>query len=88
MNNYFMIALIGTAVLFVVWLVLLLTKKRKARKVFDILLILAGGFTLAFLAAGFPATTISPLRDLMFVCVIGLLLIGAGLCGRGLLRRE
>lgn len=88
MNNYFMIALIGTAVLFVVWLVLLLTKKRAARKVFDILLILAGGFTLAFLAAGFPATTISPLRDLMFVCVIGLLLIGAGLCGRGLLRRE
>ena len=87
-NYYFMIALIGTAVLFVVWLVLLLTKKRKARKVFDILLILAGGFTLAFLAAGFPATTISPLRDMMFVCVIGLLLIGAGLCGRGLLRRE
>ena len=70
------------------WLVLLLTKKRTARRVFDVLLILAGSFTLAFLAAGFPATTISPLRDLMFVGVIAVLLIGAGLCGRGLLRKE
>lgn len=88
MNYYFLIALIGTAILAAVWLVLLLTKKKAARRVFDILLILAGGVTLAFLAAGFPATTISPLRDLMFVGVIAVLLIGAGLCGRGLLVKE
>ena len=88
MNYYFMIALIGTAVLFVPWLVLLLAKKRTARRVFDVLLILAGSFTLAFLAAGFPATTITPLRDLMFVGVIAVLLIGAGLCGRSMFVKE
>jgi hypothetical protein len=88
LNYYFLIALVGTAILAAVWLVLLLTKKQKARRVFDVLLILAGSFVLAFLAAGFPATTIAPVRELAFVCVIALLLIGAGLCGRKLLKKE
>ena len=88
LNYYFLIALIGTAILAAVWLVLLLTKKQKARRVLGILLLIAGSGTLAFLAAGFPATTIAPVRELAFVLVIALLLIGAGLCGRTLLRRE
>lgn len=88
MNYYFLIALVGTAILAAVWLVLLLTKQKKARRVFDVLLILAASFVLAFLAAGFPATTIAPARELAFVCVIALLLIGAGLCGRKLLKKE
>ena len=88
LNYYFLIALVGAAILAAVWLVLLLTKKQKARRVFDVLLILAASFVLAFLAAGFPATTIAPVRELAFVCVIALLLIGAGLCGRKLLKKE
>ncbi len=88
LNYYFLIALVGTAILAAVWLVLLLTKQKKARRVFDVLLILAASFVLAFLAAGFPATTIAPVRELAFVCVIALLLIGAGLCGRKLLKKE
>ncbi|MBR0507775.1 MAG: zf-HC2 domain-containing protein [Clostridia bacterium] len=88
MNYYFLIAVIGTAVLAIAWLVLLLLKKRTARRVLGVLLLIAGSFVLAFLAAGFPATTIAPVRELAFVLVITLLLIGAGLCGRTLLRRE
>ena len=88
MNYYFAFALIATVILFVPWLVLLLTKRHKARRVFGVLLIIAASGVLAFLFAGFPATTIEPLRDLVFVCVIALLLIGAGLCGRKLLQKE
>jgi hypothetical protein len=88
MNYYFLIALIGTAILAAVWGVLLVLKKRKARRIVGILLLIAGSGTLAFLAAGFPATTIAPVRELAFVLVIALLLIGAGLCGWTLLRRE
>ena len=88
MNYYFLIAAIGTAVLAIAWLVLLLLKKRTARRVLGVLLLIAGSFVLAFLAAGFPATTIAPVRELAFVLVVTLLLIGAGLCGRTLLRRE
>lgn len=88
LNYYFLIALAGTAILALVWFVLRLTKKEKARRVFGVLLLIAGSFVLAFLAAGFPATTIAPVRELMFVLVIALLLIGAGLCGRKLLRKE
>lgn len=88
MNYYFAIALAGTAILAVVWLVLRLCKKEKASRVFGVLLILAGSFVIAFLAAGFPATTIAPAQELAFVLVIALLLIGAGLCGRKLLRKE
>lgn len=88
LNYYFLIAAIGTAILAVVWLVLQLCKKRKASRVLGLLLILAGSFVLAFLAAGFPATTIAPVRELAFVLVIALLLIGAGLCGRALLRKD
>ncbi|MBQ5992584.1 MAG: zf-HC2 domain-containing protein [Clostridia bacterium] len=88
LNYYFLIAAIGTAILAVVWLVLRLCKKRKASRVLGLLLILAGSFVLAFLAAGFPATTIAPVRELAFVLLIALLLIGAGLCGRALLRKD
>ncbi len=88
MNYYFLIAAIGTAILAVAWLVLRLCKKEKASRVLGVLLILAGSFVIAFLAAGFPATTIAPVRELAFVLVIALLLIGAGLCGRKLLRKE
>ena len=88
MNYYFLIALAGTVLLAVVWLVLRLCKKNKASSILGVLLIFAGSFVLAFLAAGFPATTIAPLRELVFVGVIALLLIGAGLCGRRLLRKE
>ena len=88
MNYYFAIALAGTAILAVVWLVLRLCKKEKASRVFGVLLILAGSFVIAFLAAGFPATTIAPAQELAFVLVIALLLIGAGLCGRKLLWKE
>ncbi len=88
LNYYFLIAAIGTAILAIVWLVLRLCKKEKAARVLGVLLILAGSFVLAFLAAGFPATTIAPVRELTFVLVIALLLIGAGLCGRMLLRKE
>ena len=88
LNYYFLIAAIGTAILAVVWLVLRLCKKRKASRVLGLLLILAGSFVLAFLFAGFPATTIAPVRELAFVLVIALLLIGAGLCGRALLRKD
>lgn len=88
LNYYFLIAAIGTAILAVVWFVLRLCKKEKASRVLGVLLILAGSFVIAFLAAGFPATTIAPVRELAFVLVIALLLIGAGLCGRKLLRKE
>lgn len=88
LNYYFLIAAIGTAILAIVWLVLRLCKKEKAARVLGVLLILAGSFVLAFLAAGFPATTIAPVRELAFVLMIALLLIGAGLCGRKLLRKE
>ena len=87
MNYYFAIALIATVLLFVPWLILMLTKKQKARRVFDILLLLPLCGTLAFLFAGFPATTIAPLRELIFVCVIAILLFFAGLCGRKLLQK-
>ena len=88
MNYYFVIALAGTALLAVVWFVLRLLKKEKASRIFGILLLIAVSGVLAFLFAGFPATTIAPLRDLIFVCIIAVLLIGAGLCGRRLLRKE
>ena len=88
LNYYFLMALAGTAILALVWFVLRLTKKEKARRVFGVLLLIAGSFVIAFLAAGFPATTIAPARELAFVLVIALLLIGAGLCGRKLLRKE
>lgn len=88
MNYYLLIALAGTAILAVAWLVLLLLKKHKARRVFGVLLLIAGSFVFAFLAAGFPATTIAPARELAFVCAVALLLIGAGLCGRKLLKKE
>ena len=88
MNYYFAIALVGTVALAVVWLVLRLLKKQKASNVFGILLLIAASGVLAFLFAGFPATTIAPARELAFVCVIAALLIGAGLCGRKLLRKE
>lgn len=88
MNYYFLIAAIGTAILAAVWFILRLTKREKASRVFGVLLLIAGSGTLAFLAAGFPATTIAPARELAFVLVIALLLIGAGLCGRKLLRKE
>ncbi len=88
LNYYFLIALAGTAILALVWLVLRLCKKEKGARVLGVLLILAGSFVIAFLAAGFPATTIAPARELAFVLVIALLLIGAGLCGRKLLRKE
>lgn len=88
MNYYFLMALVGTVVLAVVWLILRLLKKEKASRIFGILLLIAGSGVLAFLFAGFPATTIQPLRDLIFVCIIAVLLIGAGLCGRKLLRKN
>lgn len=88
MNYYFLIALAGTILLAVVWLILRLLKKQKASRIFGILLLIAGSGVLAFLFAGFPATTIQPLRDLIFVCIIAVLLLGAGLCGRKLLRKE
>jgi hypothetical protein len=88
MNYYFLIALIGTAVLGLTWLVLRKLKKRKACSVIGVLLLIAGSFVIAFLAAGFPATTIAPARELAFVIVIAVLLIGAGLCGRKLLKKE
>ena len=88
LNYYFLMALAGTAILALVWFVLRLTKKEKARRVFGVLLLIAGSFVIAFLAAGFPATTIAPARELAFVLVIALLLIGAGLCGRKLLKKE
>ena len=78
----------GTVVLAVVWLILRLLKKQKASRVFGVLLLIAASGVLAFLFAGFPATTIAPVRELAFVLVIALLLIGAGLCGRKLLRKE
>lgn len=88
MNYYFLIALVGTILLAVVWFILRLLKKQKASNVFGVLLLIAASGVLAFLFAGFPATTIAPARELAFVCVIALLLIGAGLCGRKLLRKE
>ena len=88
MNYYFLMALAGTVLLAVVWLVLRLLKKQKASRVFGILLLIAASGVLAFLFAGFPATTIEPLRDLIFVCVIAALLIGAGLSARALLKKE
>lgn len=88
MNYYLLIALAGTVLLAAVWFILRLTKREKASRVFGVLLLIAGSGTLAFLAAGFPATTIAPARELAFVCVIALLLIGAGLCGRKLLKKE
>lgn len=88
MNYYFLIALAGTVVLAAVWLVLRLLKKQKASRVFGILLLIAASGVLAFLFAGFPATTIAPARELAFVCVIALLLIGAGLSARALLKKE
>lgn len=88
MNYYFLIALSLTVILFVPWFVLLLKKKQKARRVFDILLLIPFCCTFAFLFAGFPTTTIEPLRDLIFVCITAVLLIGAGLCGRALLRKD
>ena len=87
MNYYFLMALVGTVVLAVVWFVLRLLKKQKASRIFGILLLIAGSGVLAFLFAGFPATTIAPLRELVFVCIIAVLLIGAGLCGRKLLEK-
>ena len=53
-----------------------------------VLLLVAGSFVLAFLAAGFPATTIAPVRELSFVLAVAVLLIGAGLCGRKLMRKD
>ena len=88
MNYYFLMALAGTIVLAVVWFVLRLLKKQKASRVFGVLLLIAASGVLAFLFAGFPATTIEPLRDLIFVCIIAALLIGAGLCGRKLLQKN
>lgn len=88
MNYYFAIALAGTVVLAVVWLVLRLTKKEKACRVFEILLLAPLSGTLAFLFAGFPATTIAPVRELAFVCLIALLLFFAGLSARALLKKE
>ena len=88
LNYYFLMALAGTAILALVWFVLRLCKKEKGARVLGVLLILAGSFVIAFLAAGFPATTIAPARELAFVLVIALLLIGAGLCGRKLLKKE
>ena len=87
-NYYFAIALAGTVVLAVVWLVLRLTKKEKACRVFEILLLAPLSGTLAFLFAGFPATTIAPVRELAFVCLIALLLFFAGLSARALLKKE
>lgn len=87
MNYYFLIALAGTALLAVVWFVLRLLKKEKARRVFGVLLLIAASGVLAFLFAGFPATTIAPVRELAFVCIIAALLFGAGLCGRKLLEK-
>ena len=88
MNYYFLMALAGTIVLAVVWFVLRLLKKQKASRVFGVLLLIAASGVLAFLFAGFPATTIAPARELAFVCVIALLLIGAGLSARALLKKE
>lgn len=88
MNYYFLIALAGTVALAVVWFILRLLKKQKASNVFGVLLLIAASGVLAFLFAGFPATTIEPLRDLIFVCIIAALLIGGGLCGRKLLQKE
>ena len=88
MNYYFLMALAGTIVLAVVWFVLRLLKKRKASSVFGVLLLITASGVLAFLFAGFPATTIEPLRDLIFVCIIAVLLIGAGLSARALLKKE
>lgn len=84
MNYYFAFALIGAAALFVPWLVLLLLKKQKARRIFGILLLIPVSFAIAFAAAGYPATSINPVFELPFVGIIALLLIGAGLCGRKL----
>ena len=88
MNYYFLIVLVGTVLLAVVWLILRLLKKQKASRIFGILLLIAASGVLAFLFAGFPATTIEPLRDLVFVCIIAALLIGAGLSARALLKKE
>ena len=88
MNYYFAIALIAAAALFIPWLVLLFCKKRRARRIVGALLLIPAAFALAFLTAGFPATTIAPVRELAFVLVIALLLIGAGLFGRALLRKD
>ena len=88
MNYYFIIALMGTIALAVVWLILRILKKQKASSVFGVLVIIAASGVLAFLFAGFPSTTIEPLRDLIFVCIIAVLLIGAGLCGRKLFGKE
>lgn len=87
-NYYFLMALAGMIVLASVWFVLRLLKKQKASRILGVLLLIAGCGVLAFLFAGFPATTIEPLRDLTFVCIIAVLLFGAGLCGRKLLRKE
>ena len=88
MNYYFLMALVGTVLLAVVWFVLRLLKKQKASRVFGVLLLIAASGMLAFLFAGFPATTIAPARELAFVCLIALLLIGAGLSARALLKKE
>lgn len=88
MNYYFAIAMMIAVVLFVPWLVLLLCKKQKARRIVGIFLLIPASFAAAFLAAGFPATTIAPARELLLVSVIAMLLIGAGLCGRKLFAKE
>ena len=88
LNYYFLLVLVGTVILAAAWLVLLLLKKQKARRALGVLLLVAGSFVLAFLAAGFPATTIAPVRELSFVLAVAVLLIGAGLCGRKLMRKD
>lgn len=87
MNYYFAFALMATVAMFIPWLILFL-KKSKARRVFDILLLLPLSGTVALLFAGFPATTIDPLRELIFVCITAILLFFAGLCGRALFGKE
>ena len=67
---------------------LLLLKKQKARHIFGVLLLIPASFVLAFLAAGFPATTIAPMRELLFVCFIAVLLIGAGLSARAVFKHN
>ena len=88
MNYYLMIALGGTVLFAAAWLALRRMKKQKASRIFGILFLIAGSFTLAFLAAGFPATTIAPVRELAFVCIIAVLLIGAGMSGQAVFKHE
>ncbi len=85
MNYYWLISLLLTAALFVPWLILLLAKKRRARRIVGIFLLIPACFAAAFFLSGFPATTIDAPYELLLVCIHALLLIGAGLCGRKLL---